>query len=70
MTDLHPIVTIRWCGSILIQGPTELPMDQRGFVKTDMHGRVSVRVGDETFVGKPIEPFRRLTGDVGEPRLA
>lgn len=59
MSDLHPIVTIRWCGSILIQGPTAEPVDRRGFIRSDMHGRVYVRIGTEVFCGHPIDPVRR-----------
>lgn len=59
MTDLHPIVTIRWCSSIYVQGPTLEPMDRRGFVKSDMHGRVGIRLGNETYWGRPIEQVVR-----------
>lgn len=52
------IVTIIVAGGIYAQGETAEPVDERGFVRTDMHGFLEIRDGKRILVGKPIEPVR------------
>lgn len=52
MTIPHPIITIRWRGSILVQGERVEP-------SADMSGLTCVRVGGQTYCGDRVEPVRR-----------
>jgi hypothetical protein len=56
----HPIVTVQISPYISAQGPTEDETDyRRGFLPTDMHGKLAVRTGEKTIaVGKPIRSVR------------
>ena len=58
MTD-HPYVTLQGPGLTLSQGPSRHPLDVRGFVPSDMHGNVSIDLGDKIIAGKPVPSFRR-----------
>ncbi len=60
MTDERPIACVaRAGGRTIAQGPVTCGVDVRGFVKTDMHGSVSIDAGGVEVVGKPINSVRR-----------
>ncbi|AEI70898.1 hypothetical protein [EBPR podovirus 2] len=56
------IACVEIAGTITAQGTTLEPPDARGFVKTDMHGRLAIDIGGRIVVGKPIPSVRRSTG--------
>ncbi len=56
------IACVEIAGGIIAQGTTLEPPDARGFVKTDMHGRLAIDIGGRIVVGKPIPSVRRSTG--------
>lgn len=53
------IACVEVAGTITAQGTTLEPPDARGFVKTDMHGRLAIDVGGKVVVGNPIPSIRR-----------
>ena len=55
---MNPIVTIQLPGRILAQGETVEPADERGYVRSDMHGNVAVTDGATVWVGKPVPKIR------------
>lgn len=59
MTDEPPIACIaRAGGRTIAQGPVTSGVDPRGFIKTDMHGNISIDAGGVNVAGKPV-PSRR-----------
>lgn len=54
-----PICCVVVAGSVTAQGVATEPPDPRGFVKTDMHGRLAIDVGGKIVVGRPIASVRR-----------
>ena len=54
-----PICCVVVAGSVIAQGAATEPPDPRGFVKTDMHGRLAIDVGGKIVVGRPIASVRR-----------
>lgn len=53
------IACVEVAGGIVAQGYTLDPPDPRGFVKTDMHGRLAIDIGGKIIVGRPIPSVRR-----------
>lgn len=53
------IACVEIAGAVTAQGTTLEPPDVRGFIKTDMHGRLAIDVGGKVVVGKPIPSIRR-----------
>lgn len=56
------IACVEVAGGIIAQGATLEPPDARGFVKTDMHGRLAIDCGGKIVVGRPIPSVRRCNG--------
>ena len=56
------IACVEVAGGIIAQGATLEPPDARGFVKTDMHGRLAIDCGGKIVVGRPIPSVRRCDG--------
>lgn len=54
-----PICCVIVAGTIIAQGRVVEPLDVRGFIKSDMHGRVAIDVGGRIVVGYPIPSVRR-----------
>lgn len=58
--DDRPIACIaRAGGRTIAQGPVTSGVDVRGFIKTDMHGCVSIDAGGVEIVGKPLPSIRK-----------
>lgn len=55
----HVIACVQTAGDVYAQGLTLGPMDRRGFIKTDMHGRLAIDIGGRIVVGRPIPSVRR-----------
>lgn len=53
------IACVEVAGGIIAQGMTLEPPDPRGFIKTDMHGRLAIDIGGKIIVGRPIPSVRR-----------
>ncbi len=56
------IVTVVVAGDVYAQGSPVLPMDPRGFHRTDMHGMMSIDIGGKIVVGRPVPSVRRGNG--------
>lgn len=53
------IACVEVAGGVIAQGITLEPLDVRGFVKTDMHGRLAIDCGGKIVVGRPVHSVRR-----------